>query len=190
MLQKIKSNTAKWFIHFFGDIQIRPQPMFLTYAIGGYKLKGYNQREIINKLKKGDILLRRWDYYITNWFIPGYWVHAGVYVGNNKVIHSTPTKGVHESDILDFMRADGIMVLRIPKRNNIKGKLISDKAKRILGKKYDYTFNGKENSKYYCFEVVAHCLQNISGINLEIKNIILAKDIINSGLENIYEFKK
>ncbi len=35
-------------------------------------------------LKPGDIFLNRSDYYISNIGIPGFWTHAGLYVGNQK----------------------------------------------------------------------------------------------------------
>lgn len=190
MWKKLKTSIVKRFVKYFGNVQIKPCPLFLTWCGSGYKIKGDIQRKIINELEPGDILLRRWDYYISNWFIPGYWSHAGIYAGGNTVIHATPSDGVHEEDILSFLRADAIAILRIPNRTDEKCQNICRKLKEALGRNYDHAFEGTSDSRFYCFELVAYCLEKTDGVDLGRKDTILAKDIEKSGLTNIYEYRK
>jgi len=189
MWTKIKASIVKRFVKYLGNIQIEPSPLFLTLNGNGYKIKGETQREVIDTLKMGDILLRRWDGYISNWFIPGYWSHAGVYVGNNKVVHATPSKGVHEEDILGFLRADSIAVLRVPNMTELNSGKIIRRSREILGRNYDHAFEGMDNEMFYCFEVVAYVLSDFEQINIKRENTILAKNILASGLEKVYEYR-
>jgi len=189
MWKKIKSRISKCFVRYFGNIQIRSRPMFLVLGASGYKINGDAQREILSILNPGDVLLRRWDYYISNWFIPGYWSHAGIYAGDNTVIHATPSGGVHEEDILSFLRADSISILRIPNYTDEKSKVVIDRARSLIGRSYDYAFEGKDDDRFFCFEVVSFAMLEIEGVDLERKNTILGKDILESGLEEIYKNK-
>jgi uncharacterized protein YycO len=189
MWTKIKTGVVKNFVKYFGNTQIRPYPCFFLWGACGYRVDGKAQRSILETIQPGDILLRRWNYYTSNWFIPGYWSHAGIYTGNDIVIHSTPKNGVHEEDILGFLRADAVCVLRVPDMTAEEREEEIAKARQILGRKYDHAFEGKDDSNYYCFEVVAQCLSHISRINIERKDIIIGNDILNSGLDNVYEFR-
>lgn len=39
-------------------------------------------RRIHKRLKPGDILIKRNDFQMSNWGIPGFWTHAAIYIGN------------------------------------------------------------------------------------------------------------
>ena len=106
----------KFIINFFGNIVLFPRPMFIMFYGGvHYKIKGPNLRHIIETLKPGDILLRTYDNYLSSILIPGYWSHAAIYVGDNKVIH-VGGDGITIEDILTFIRCDDVAILRIRKR--------------------------------------------------------------------------
>jgi hypothetical protein len=169
----------------------------LCFIFGGntaYSIRGEHQREIINNLKIGDVLLRRWDrYIISNMSIKGYWKHVGVYVGDNKVVHAT-TKGVIEEDILTFLRCDHCAVLRATKedRNRIEEK-VPKIAYEHLGKKYDFLFETDDNRYAYCSEIVDKCYHDFDSINIKpitkaYNNAIVPNDLLECGFEEIITY--
>lgn len=149
----IKDKFLKW----FGDIRFYNRPFFIIF--GGntsYKIKGSHIREILNILKPGDIILRRYDTYLSSLLIPGYWSHVALYVGNGNIIHAVG-EGVVEEDILVFTRCDDICILRSD--NITEAQCSVSKAKSELNKKtkYDFDFDIKDKDKFYCSEFVAFC---------------------------------
>ncbi|MBI5216273.1 MAG: hypothetical protein HY960_11020 [Ignavibacteriae bacterium] len=130
-----KKTLFEKFLTVFGDIKIFKWPLFLLYDPGGYLIKGKDIRCVINLVKPGDILLRGFKNYLDGYFIPGYFSHAGLYVGrilpedarhvtNEKgeqvfqageqmVIHSM-AEGVFVEDVLNFCRCDYMAIMRFP----------------------------------------------------------------------------
>jgi len=123
------------FIKIFGDIKVFKWPMFLVYDPGSYQVKGKDMREVLNLVKPGDILLRGYNNYLDGYFIPGYFSHVGLYVGEvtkddasritvpggTKLFHTgkqmvvhAMAEGVFVQDVLDFCRADRMLILRFP----------------------------------------------------------------------------
>ena len=93
----------------------------------------------MEQLQPGDILLRGYDKYLSGVFIPGYFSHAGMYLGEvseadsafcapefvagdatgffrpgKKMVVHALAKGVFMEDIIDFCRCDRLMVVRLP----------------------------------------------------------------------------
>lgn len=144
----------KFLIKATGDIYLTIYPAWVQYKPHHHKVVGKEVRIVLDLIQRADILLRRYDGYLNTIFTPGFWGHGGVYVGNNKVIHAVG-KGVIEEDILDFCRADSVVVLRvITIDDNMKHNVIN-KAYQFLQEKteYDYEFKDK-NKKVYCTEMV------------------------------------
>jgi len=87
-------------------------PMFLQYVECTHRVDGddyFNARKV---LEEGDIILRGHDNYLSGLIVPGSYSHSGIYIGNERIIHSTVENGVHESNLLDFMRCDRFMAMR------------------------------------------------------------------------------
>jgi len=152
MWYKIKSTIIEW----FGNIQVFKYPFFIVFGHIAYKIKGHHQRQILDILKPGDVLLRRYDHFLAGKTIPGYFSHAALYVGDNQVIHLLGD-GICKEDILTFMRCDNLSVLRF-KDQSVIGKVI-EKAYEQLNKhiEYDYDFNTDSPDKFYCTEFVDFC---------------------------------
>jgi hypothetical protein len=117
-----------------GDIKIFRWPMFAVYDPGSYRVKGRDTREVLDLIKPGDVLVRGYEMYLDGKFIPGYFSHAGLYLGELKeedaaqvkegsrrrfrtgkqlVIHAI-AEGVLLEDLIDFCRCDRLLVLRFP----------------------------------------------------------------------------
>jgi hypothetical protein len=109
----------------------------MIYDPGGYKVKGPDARALIGQAQPGDVLVRGFDNYLDGKFIPGYFSHAALYLGETRdedkamykterplrvfrtgsqtVIHAI-AEGVLMEDLLDFCRCDRILLLRFPRR--------------------------------------------------------------------------
>lgn len=132
------------FVRILGDIKISPNPLFVQYCPSSYRLRGSELRDLIPLLQPGDLLLRYYDHYLDNLFIPGHFSHIGIYVGEIKdsdreiaglrmgnsrvregrlrerfttgpqMVVHSISEGVFAEDLLDFSRCDELMVLRLP----------------------------------------------------------------------------
>lgn len=141
----ILRRTTNGFIKIFGDIKVFKWPLFIVYDPASYKVKGKDTRQVLDLVQPGDILLRGYDNYLDGFFIPGYFSHVGLYVGEVKpehgagitvpggkrlfatgpqmVVHAM-AEGVFVQDILDFCRTDRMLILRFPQ--NLSARLMMD----------------------------------------------------------------
>ena len=149
----LKLKLSKFIIKLFGDVQFFSGPFFcLLWGNTHYKVRGDESRVILNTLKKGDILTYRFDRYVSTRFIPGFWTHVALYIGDDKIIHAV-TRGVVEDDILTFLRTDYVGVLRPKVSSEDIDKAVS-LARGMVGKKYDFLFDSHNDERMYCSEVV------------------------------------
>jgi Permuted papain-like amidase enzyme, YaeF/YiiX, C92 family len=136
------------FLKVFGDIKIFKWPMLIVYDPSGYQVKGDEVREVINIVKPGDILLRGYNKYLDGLFIPGYFSHAGLYLGEVRPEHSelvnqdkreeyfrageqivahAMAEGVFMEDLINFCRCDRMIILRFPEQISINtGSAVAD----------------------------------------------------------------
>lgn len=182
----------KHLFRFIGDIKWGGilHPLWFTINSKGYRLKGEHYRKLKHLIKPGDIVIRRFEGYVDKWFIPGFWNHAGIYIGDDgdlpeQVIHAV-SEGVIQEDILNFMRTDHMLVLRAKK----EGAEITaiEKAKSIVGSPYDFGFDFQDTHRFSCTELVAFCYPGVvKGKKRFGKTVIVADDFYNStDLERIW----
>lgn len=134
-MKKAFSSLEKRFLKMFGDIKVFRYPLFMVYEPQGYRLKGNEIREVMDVVQPGDILVRGYISYLDGYFIPGFFSHAGLYVGEiteehrkhispkgeqlfktgkQMVIHSM-AEGVFMEDVINFCSCDAMAILRFPK---------------------------------------------------------------------------
>lgn len=180
-------------IQFMFDIQLSQYPMFIQYKPADFLVKGKQTLEIMQLLKAGDIIGRNFKSYLSNKFIPGDYTFSGVYIGNNKVIHAI-REGVSETNIVDYLRCDGVCILR-PKKGVTKA---LKRLESFVGREYDYDFNEK-NGKFYSHELVHEAYSELEiqrefpqffGKRLRFMDkIIVFNSFVNSkDFKKIYEF--
>lgn len=151
---------ARLTIKLFGNIQLFPYPFFcLLWGSTHYKVRGEEVRQLMGLLKGGDIVLRRYDRYLSGLLIPGYWTHVGLMATDATVIHATAHAGVIEEDILTFLRADYVKVLRPDDKDAVKAAL--ETAPTLKGREYDFIFDTTDDSRLYCSELVKFCYPRI-----------------------------
>lgn len=122
-------------MYVLSDVKLYFWPMFILYDPGSYLVKGEDARKAIDTVKPGDILVRRYQHYLDGYFIPGYFSHAGLYLGRveqddiklvrrgsgeeffrageQMVVHALGN-GVLMEDLLSFCRCDQMAILRFP----------------------------------------------------------------------------
>jgi hypothetical protein len=69
------------FIRFFGDLKFFKAPPVVVWDPGSYRVKGRDARAVMGLVEPGDVLVRGYLGYVDGWFIPGYFSHAGLYLG-------------------------------------------------------------------------------------------------------------
>jgi len=149
----LKSKVVGW----FGDIKVFPYPMFIMFGHSAYKMKGHNIRDLIENIEAGDILLRRFDHYLSGLMIPGYWTHSALYVGDNQIIHILGD-GIIKEDILTFTRCDDICVLRKVSDDGVSPTEAISAAEGYLESNVQYDFDFKDGpERFYCSEFTHSC---------------------------------
>lgn len=128
------------------------------------KERAINYRHIyalMKAAKLGDVLLTRSKGELTNWLIPGEYKHAALFAGENTVIEAVGA-GVREVYLEDFCASkDKILLLR-PMINSPEMAVI--RAKRLVGKPYDYGFEPNEKA-FYCAELITYVYNNSNFTN-------------------------
>ena len=131
-----RRGLTELFLTWFGDIKVFSGPFFVVYDPGGDRVRGGDSRAAMETVQPGDILVRGYSNYLDGRFIPGYFSHTGMYLGEitepdrklvpdplpegaefvkgkQIVVHSI-AEGVLMDDFLQFCRCDTMAILRFP----------------------------------------------------------------------------
>jgi len=146
------------------------------------KGKLYHRSVVHNELRRtfqpGDILLEKTPFRLTDQFIPGYWGHAAIWVGNEEDLrrldlwehqaikpwqqeimggHSVIQalrSGVELDSLGQFMNIDDMAVLRDKTITRTQLRKVIINAFRQLGKSYDFNFDISSSDRIVCSELV------------------------------------
>ena len=174
----------KMIFRFIGDIKWGGifHPFWLTINASTFRLKGKHYRDVDPLIQPGDILIRRFEGYVDKFLIPGWWNHAGMYVGEvegkqHKVVHAI-SDGVVVDDLIDFMRTDHLIILRAPE--GLQEEAIR-RATAAIGSDYDFAFDFNETLRFSCTELVSHCYPgHVDGKKRFGRVTVVADDIVNT----------
>ncbi len=131
------------------------------------KLKAKNLKILLERAKKGDIILLGAHRKLAALFIGGKYTHSSIYTGNGLCVHAN-ADGVEEITLeAIFKEYDSIQCLRIQEKFSIN-KLL-DFLKCNLGKPYDYEFVLEKNhpKAFYCSELVYDAFK-AAGVEIQI----------------------
>jgi len=152
--------------------------------------------QLEKELQPGDIIVVRKEHAFTNYFLPGYWPHAALYIGT---VPELQKLGLHEHEnvqskwntvetvdpsragrVLEAMK-DGVRIrsLSCPFRSDalaiVRPQLSpGDVAEAIgrgffhAGKGYDFDFDFARSDRLVCTEVVYRAYEGIGGISFEL----------------------
>lgn len=148
-----------------------------------------------SRLRPGDILLERRNWYLSNAFLPGFWPHAALYVGRvedlrklgiagdpslqpfleeysraapdgrDHTVIESVSEGVIFNSLTESMHADYVAVLRPRLTDEQKGEAIL-RAFRHHGKPYDFEFDFFTSDKIVCTELVYRAYQGMLRFDL------------------------
>lgn len=145
-------------------------------------------------LLPGDVLVVRKEYALTNYFLPGYWPHAALYLGGAEELADL---GIHEQEhvkprwarlldatsnsaghVLESMRdgvnlrtlkspfaSDSVVVLRPSINRQDLGKALA-RGFAHEGKAYDFDFDFRRADRLVCTEVVYRSFDGVGSINI------------------------
>ena len=148
--------------------------------------------ELRSLLRPGDVIVNRKEFALTNYFLPGYWPHAALYLGKSSELERLGLREHHElkprwprlleldqhepGRVLEAMR-DGVWLrsLRTPFRADaiavvrpmLSQKEIAQAIGRGMlheGKAYDFDFDFTRSDRLVCTEVVYRSYQGIGGM--------------------------
>jgi hypothetical protein len=144
-------------------------------------------------LQPGDLLVVRKEFALTNYFLPGYWPHAALYMGTADKLESlgisdidsiqkpwsqisasrdsekplvvleSMKDGVHLRSLDSPYRCDSIVVLRFSCQPAEMGDALS-RALQHVGKPYDFSFDFRRSDQLVCTEVAYRGFEGVGGI--------------------------
>ena len=181
-------NLKQGLLEGLGRIRIYDKPLWFVFNPTGYQIHARQIREALAVLKPGDVVVRKYNTYLSSYFIPGRFSHSGVYVGEQEadgmrigcVVHALGT-GVQMQDVIDFfMTCDEFAILRPQAKeadgSGTSGVAIAERACAIarsyIGTPYDYTFTvagdyankdevEKHTKSVYCHELTRSCYPDL-----------------------------
>lgn len=136
------------------------------------------EKRLKSTLKAGDILLEKTPFRLTDQFIPGYWGHAAIWIGNEQELKALDLwqhpqvkpwqekiqqghaiiealrSGVELDPLSHFMNIDDMAVLRDNKLSKQQLREVLLNAFRQLGKAYDFNFDISTSNRIICSELV------------------------------------
>lgn len=143
------------------------------------------QKEILPKLKPGDVFVTRHDDALSNLFLPGFWPHAALYLGTSGErtadwgdlppadgtdawFLEAKKDGVKVRPMSETLALDAFVVLRPPLVDGELQKGIQ-RALSHRGKAYDFLFDFRTTERLACTEVVYRGYHGVGPIRFHLK---------------------
>jgi hypothetical protein len=156
-----------------------------SLQIAHFKSRTEKNKSILPHLKKWDIVCMKSPYRLTDKFIPGYFGHVGIYLGDNFFVESTQ-KGVKCTDFQNFAEGNIFAVIRPKAVTNNQNKRMLQVVKAQMGKNYDFNFNIESPDQLFCTELIYLVYEQITWKTKRIAGhfTISPDDLILEALEN------
>jgi len=138
--------------------------------------------ELLALLQPGDVLVTRKEHSLTNYFLPGYWPHAALYLGGSRVVEAL-ADGVHERSVESPFAVDAITAIR-PQLEAEQIETALERARRHVGKPYDFDFDFTRADRMVCTEVVYRSYAGIGTMQFQLtrrtgRETLSAEDLLN-----------
>ncbi|MDP3643051.1 MAG: YiiX/YebB-like N1pC/P60 family cysteine hydrolase [Bacteroidota bacterium] len=115
--------------------------------------KKTNAMLLRSHLQEYDIVLQKSLTHLTEKFIPGYFGHVGVYLGNDLMIE-TPRSGVRICPTEEFSNGEIYLIVRPVNLSEFQKQKIRASLMNQLGKKYDFNFDSQSPDRIVCSDLV------------------------------------
>jgi hypothetical protein len=151
-------------------------------------------QQLAGCLLPGDVILARKEYAVTNYFLPGYWPHAALYLGDSatlqelgqtlnpqqfprwrRLLEATQDR---QARVLEAMKdgvqirpldspfaSDSAAILR-PRMPRNQIPMALDRGLAHEGKRYDFDFDFRRSDRLVCTEVVYRALDGLGSVRL------------------------
>lgn len=119
-----------------------------------------------NTIQPGDVFVTRKEGALTNYFLPGFWPHAALYVGDDHVIESLKD-GVRKRGLDSPFGNDAVTLIRPQLEQPLISKGLH-RAHSHVGKPYDFDFDFTRSDRLVCTEVVYRSFSGIGGIEMQL----------------------
>lgn len=146
------------------------------------------QRQLLELLQPGDVLVTRHDDALSNLFLPGYWPHAALFVGERDALGELATEqcsGMPSGSCFLEAKKDGVLVRRAAETMAVDELLVMRPAqlgsatvgevlKRSLehaGKPYDFVFDFRTADRLACTEVVYRSYHGMGTVRFELAEV-------------------
>lgn len=159
-------------------------------------------------MQPGDVLVTRHKYALTNFFLPGYWPHAAMYVGSqgerdawdiqlpaqiqnrlrgNESTFEALKDGVLFRPLENTLAVDAFVILR----PSISQKGVKQAIERIAeheGKKYNFDFDFFRSDRLVCTELMYRAYDGIENMSIELveragRPTLSAEDLLDLALD-------
>lgn len=121
-------------------------------------------------LKPGDIIVTRHKDALTNVFLPGYWPHAALYVGEQvgggNVVEAKKD-GVLLRELDETLRVDSFVVLRADVEDTVLAEVVF-RAMSHVGKLFDFAFDFRQADRLACTNLVYRSWHGMAGMHFRL----------------------
>ncbi|MEE8460113.1 MAG: YiiX/YebB-like N1pC/P60 family cysteine hydrolase, partial [Phycisphaerales bacterium] len=148
------------------------------------------RRQIEALLNPGDVIITRHDDAMSNLFLPGYWPHAALYVGEpgQRQVLEARKDGVLFRTLDDTLAVDATVVIR----PNLTARQIARALAQAItheGKLYDFDFDFFRADRLVCTEVVYRAYDGVGDLHFELTRrtgrlTLSAEDLVKMAVEN------
>lgn len=121
-------------------------------------------------LKAGDILVTRHRDALTNVFLPGYWPHAALYVGEQAGggnVVEAKKDGVLLRELDETLKVDSFVVLRADVDDPVLREVVS-RAMSHVGKLFDFAFDFRQADRLACTALVYRSWHGMAGMEFKL----------------------
>lgn len=130
----------------------------LQCAFSPPRIKAAHLWQLLALVQPGDVILRRYTWYLDSYLIPGTYSHSMIVVDPHTVMHAT-SEGVRKEDIIDAVKdCDGFCLMR-PRYEEGNATLAVGYAEGMEGQLYDWLFDATDMGYFYCHELSYYALQ-------------------------------
>lgn len=142
--------------------------------------------EILAAARPGDVFITRHDDALSNWFLPGFWPHAALFLGDRTAagwLDDLPEAlgtaawfleakkdGVKVRPADETLAVDALLVLRPP----LEGGDLAHGLRRALGhrgKPYDFLFDFRTADRLVCTEVVYRGFHGVGPVRFHLREV-------------------
>lgn len=146
------------------------------------------QAQLLKLMRPGDVIVTRHDDALSNLFLPGYWPHAALYLGelpkpsevlpehrsgevSGPCFLEAKKDGVRVRRADETFAVDELLVMRPPLDDEQIGKLLEKACREHAGKPYDFLFDFRTADRLVCTEVVYRTYHGTAPVRFELREV-------------------